>query len=103
MNAVKQYFQEQGVNSENLIYTSFDRKGYKISYKSEILEAIKDKYYSRKSESKYLYLRNDIYRNVILHANKPLHIEDKTMLEDYYKLIKRETGVIQSCLTCRLS
>lgn len=94
-NEVKQYFQEQGVNSENLVYKSFDREGYKNSYKS-VLEEIRDKYYSRKPESKYLYLRNNTYRNIILHANKPLLIEDETMFEtilrDYYKLIKGKWG-----------
>lgn len=72
------------IKDEDMVEEEFDRNGYLINLK-EVLLDIQNNYYSKNNK-----LGNS-YRNLILHANRPLIIENNTMfgqmLKDYYKLI----------------
>lgn len=83
--ALKEYLiKEQSIKAEDMVEEEFDRNGYLINLKN-VLVGIRDSYYSRESRL------NNSYRNLILHANRPLIIENNDMfgqmLKDYRKLI----------------
>ncbi|MGT2923909.1 hypothetical protein ACVR0O_01735 [Streptococcus caviae] len=85
LSALREYLiKEQSIKAEDMVEKEFDRNGYFINLKN-VLIGIRDNYYSR--EKRF----NNSYRNLILHANRLLIIENNKMfgqmLEDYCKLI----------------
>lgn len=88
--AKKLILEKKLVEESKLIIEKWDRNGYIINLKT-ILSDLKEKYYSK--QDKY---GNNTYRNIVLHANRLLIIEDENMfgqiLGDYERLINSIWG-----------
>jgi hypothetical protein len=88
--AKKLILENEWIEESKLIIEKRDRNGY-ISNLQRILFELKEKYYSK--QEKY---GNNSYRNIILHANRLLIIEDGNLfaqiLEDYERLINSVWG-----------
>ncbi len=85
INIAKDYVsQEWGIPKERLIVSRFDKNAYIINLR-KILEDIQERYYSK--ENKF----GNSYRNIIMHSERPLLIEDEKifaeMINDYCRLI----------------
>ena len=90
INIAKDYVsQEWGIPKERLIVSRFDKNGYIINLR-KILEDIQERYYSKKNKF------GNSYRNIIMHSERPLLIEDEKifaeMINDYCRLIKSFWG-----------
>lgn len=90
INIAKDYVsQEWGIPKERLIVSRFDKNAYIINLR-KILEDIQERYYSK--ENKF----GNSYRNIIMHSERPLLIEDEKifaeMINDYCRLIKSFWG-----------
>lgn len=82
---LKEYLiNERSIKDEDMVEEEFDRNGYLIHLK-EVLLDIQYNYYSKDNEF------GNSYRNLILHANRLLAIENNDMfgqmIEDYRRLI----------------
>lgn len=86
INIAKDYVsQEWGIPKERLIVSRFDKNAYIINLR-KILEDVQERYYSK--ENKF----GNSYRNIIMHSERPLLIEDEKifaeMINDYCRLIE---------------
>lgn len=82
---LKEYLvKEQSIKVEDMIEEEFDKNGYLINLK-KVLTGIQNNYYNK--DNKF----GNSYRNLILHANRLLIIENNDMfgqiLKDYRRLI----------------
>lgn len=85
IDEAKNYISEEwNIPKEKLVVLSFDKNGYQLNL-SRVLTDIRNNYYSNKNKFK------NSYRNMIMHANRPLLIEDdkifEQILKDYCSLI----------------
>lgn len=86
INIAKDYVsQEWGIPKERLIVSRFDKNAYIINLR-KILEDVQERYYFK--ENKF----GNSYRNIIMHSERPLLIEDEKifaeMINDYCRLIE---------------